>query len=148
MAESYGKWAGYGEDATARALTDSLICWADVDLHGSIGFSFAYPQILEDFMLLNEDANEKLIEKGLREASRHFEALETGYLSNSRYVTGNSLSIADSYIASIIMQAEGCGFDLDMWPKVSAWLKRVKMQEHWSKVHKFHYTLIREFKKD
>ena len=54
------------------------------------------------------------------------------------------MTVADSYIATTLLQAEWIGFKFRLWPKVESWLRRVKAQEYWSEVHAAHRELVTE----
>ena len=85
------------------------------------------------------------MEHGMRELSRQLEQLETGYLAKQRYlVCGDRPTVADCVVATTLLQAEWVGFKFNMWPKVVAWLRRVRAQEYWGRVHNMHRELLRE----
>lgn len=102
---------------------------------------------MEKYTLTPESANEALIESGLSQLSRHLEILETRYLENSKYLTGDKMLVADSFVASIVVLLEWTGFKFTIWPKVAKWLERVKHQEFWDTVHVAHTDLIKELKR-
>ena len=52
--------------------------------------------------------------------------------------------MADSYVATVLIQAEWVGFSFRMWPRVATWLKRVRSQENWAQVHASHRELVTE----
>ena len=95
-------------------------------------------------MLSSESANEHLVESGLKTLSRQLEMLETKYLHNTHFLTGNRITVADSFIGTVLLQIEWTGMKLQMWPKVDAWLSRVKKQVHWDTVHLAHNVFLRE----
>ncbi len=108
------------------------------------GYSYAYPSCLDRYRLPKAEANEILIERGITELSGQLERLEDGYLRNRKYLAGDRLTIADSYVATILIQVEWVGFKFKLWPRVDAWLKRVRAQEYWSEVHAAHCQLVEE----
>lgn len=111
------------------------------------GFNYIYPQFLEKYSLSNERANEALVESGLKTLSRHLEVLEKKYLAKSHFLTGNRITVADSYVASILLQTEWTGMKLRMWPHVEKWLTRVKNQVHWDIVHSAHSMYVKELER-
>lgn len=148
LASNYTDYAGYGNTLPSRLLTESLISWANSELHRAVGYCYIYPQFLEKFALPNERANDVLIESGLKQLSRHLEILEKAYLSNSKhYLTGNRITVADSYIATILVQAEWSGTKFGMWPLVDKWLSRVKDQVHWDSVHVTHNMYLKDLER-
>ncbi len=113
-------------------------------IYRAVGYSYAYPQFLERYKLPSDVANEALIEYGIRQLTRHLESIEKGYLSKRRFLTGDRLTVADSYVATILLQAEWVGFKFTLWPKVEAWLKTVRCQDFWSEVHASHIKFLEE----
>lgn len=84
------------------------------------------------------------MEYGLTRLTSHMESIEKRYLDKQKYLTGVKVTIADSYVATILLQLEWTKFNFKMWPKVDAWLRRIKQQEFWQDVHATHLTFLRE----
>ena len=80
----------------------------------------------------------------MRHLAKQLECLETGYLKHHQFLTGDRLTVADSFVATVILQAQWNGFRFQMWPKVERWLRLVRAQEFWSQVHRVHNELVRE----
>ena len=99
---------------------------------------------MERYRLSSEDANEALIESGIKQLTRHLETLEKGYLAKRRFLTGDRLTVADTYVATVLIQAEWVGFKFTMWPKVDSWLKAIKCQDYWADVHVSHKKFLEE----
>lgn len=106
-----------------------------------------YPQLLERYHLSCEAGTEELVEKGLAQASELLETIENFYLGEKPFLCGSELTIADSYVATILCQAECVEFDFTLWPRLSEWLVRVKGQEHWSEVHSMLTDFAQKIKK-
>lgn len=147
LSTHYTDYSGYGLTLAHRMLCESLLSWANSELHRAVGYNYIYPQFLEKYTLPSESANECLVESGLKLLSRHLEILEKKYLEKTRFLVGNRITVADSFIACILVQAEWTGTKLKMWPKVEAWLSRVKNQEHWDTVHLSHNLYLRELER-
>ena len=111
-----------------------------------VGYRCAYPQVFEEFQLQPEPANEALIETGIKQLSKHLERLEKRYLASAKFLCGDSLTFADSVVATVILQSEWLGFSLRLWPRVVDWLERVSRQECWDEVHKNHVAFISELR--
>ncbi|CAH1780469.1 unnamed protein product [Owenia fusiformis] len=144
LATQYRNLAGYGLTLSQRMLTESIISWANGELHRVVGYRYTYPQFLERFRLPSESANEALVESGIQSLTRHLETLEKRYLDKNKYLTGDKLTVADSYVATILLQVEWTAFKFKIWPKVDEWIKRVKQQEFWDTVHKAHDDFVHE----
>ena len=111
------------------------------------GYRYAYPQLLEKYRLQNDTANDVLVESGIRQLTKHLERLENKYLSKQRYVCGDRVTVADSYVATTLIQAEWVGFKFTLWPKVENWLRRVKAQDYWEDVHVLHNQFVQQLGK-
>ena len=114
----------------------------------SAGYDLAYPSCLDKYRLPSEAANEELIERGMRHLAKQLECLETGYLKQQPFLTGDRPTVADSFVATVIAQAQWTGFRFQMWPRVEKWLRLVRAQEFWSDVHRVHNGLVRELDKE
>ena len=64
--------------------------------------------------------------------------------TSRKYLSGDRLTVADSYAATVLIQAEWVGFSFRMWPRVASWLKRVRSQQNWTQVHTQHRELVSE----
>ena len=108
---------------------------------------YVYPQFLEQYRLPTETANQALIDSGIRFLTRHLEALEKGYLAKGKYLTGERLTVADYFVATVLIQTEWVGFNFKMWPKVAAWLRLVRSQDNWALVHAAHRIFVQELER-
>lgn len=109
-----------------------------------VGYSYAYPSSLDKYRLPDESANEILIDQGMCQLAKHLERLEKNYLTSKDYLTGDSHTVADMYVATVLVTAEWTGLDLRLWPKVAEWLQREKQEPYWTQVHKAHDHLVKE----
>lgn len=148
FAQKYTDFAGWGKTSEDRYRVHSVLDWASSKLLDVLGYKYVYPQLLERYHLPNEAATEELVDKGLSEASELLEALENYYLGDNPFLCGSELTVADSYVATILCQAEWVDFDFKLWPRLWEWLPRVKGQEHWREVHSTHDEFLQKLKKD
>lgn len=121
--------------------------WTDFFSFRAVGHNYTYPQFLEQYALPSDKANEIIVESGLKLMSRQLEILEKRYLEKSQFLTGNRITVADSYVATILLQAEWCHTKFTMWPHVEKWLSRVKNQVHWDTVHLSHTMYLKELER-
>lgn len=147
LASNYTDYAGYGITLQNRLLTESLISWANSELHRAVGHNYIYPQFLEQYILPSDKANDVLVEYGLKQLSRQLEILEKKYLEKSHFLTGNRITIADSFVATVLLQAQWSGTKFTMWPHVEKWLSHVQNQVHWDTVHLSHAAFLKELEK-
>ncbi|KAK7464000.1 hypothetical protein BaRGS_00037998 [Batillaria attramentaria] len=147
LANTYTHHAGFGHGLPTRYITESLCSWANSELHRAVGYKYVYPQFLEKYALPDHDHNEGMMEHGLRDVIRHLETLEQRYLVGNHYLTGNRQTLADMFVATVLVQMEWTGFKFKMWPKVDIWLGRVKHAEFWDFVHTSHKEFVAELER-
>lgn len=63
--------------------------------------------------------------------------IETHFLADKPFISGSTPSIADLSAYEEIRQLESVGVDFAQWPKINAWMARVKELPHYGQVHKF-----------
>ncbi|KAL3859128.1 hypothetical protein ACJMK2_009360 [Sinanodonta woodiana] len=147
LATNYTDFAGFGISFENRFLCESIISWTNGELHRAVGFNYVYPQFLDKYALATADGNEALVEFGLKQVSRHLEILERRYLDKNRFLTGNYVTVADIFVATMVLQLEWTGTSLKLWPKVQKWMERVKSTEHWNTVHVSHGAYVKELER-
>ncbi|XP_022106629.1 glutathione S-transferase theta-1-like [Acanthaster planci] len=148
LSTRYTDHAGYGQTIAQQMLVESVINWAHADLHRIVGYRCTYPQVFEEFQLEGEAANEVLIETGIKRLSHYLERLEKRYLApgTGKYLCGDALTLADSTVATVLLQAEWMGFSLRLWPRVAEWLQAVCRQDYWEEVHGAHEAFVSQLR--
>lgn len=149
LAMRYTDYAGFGLNLQQQMSNESIINWAFGELHRAVGYNYIYPQFLEKYALSPEDANESMVEQGLRQVSKHLEIIEKKYFKSSKdkFLTGNRLTVADTAVATVLVLLEWTGFKFKMWPQVEAWLNRVKRQHFWDNVHTTHLDFVMQLQR-
>ncbi|KAK7114588.1 hypothetical protein V1264_000627 [Littorina saxatilis] len=148
LATTYTHHAGFGHGLTTRYVTESLCSWANSELHRAIGFKYIYPQFLEKYALPDHDHNEAMTEHALGDVTKHLETLEKRYLSSNHYLTGGRQTVADLFVATVLIQMEWTGFRFKLWPRVETWLARVRHAEFWDTVHVSHKEFVAELERN
>lgn len=147
LAQRYTDFAGWGKAPQDRHKVQSVLDWASSKLLNALGYKYVYPQLLERFHLPNDAATEELVERGLAQTSELLEVIENFYLQDHPFLCGSELTVADSYVATIMCQAELVELDFILWPRLCAWMVKVKGQEHWVEVHSAHADFLQKVKK-
>ncbi|XP_031561985.1 glutathione S-transferase theta-1-like [Actinia tenebrosa] len=147
LAYKYTSYSGWGKTLGDRANVLSVMNWACCSLHRVLGYRYVYPHFLEKYHLKTHDDTEIMVEKAAEQLTKHLEVMENFYLKKSPFLCGKDLTIADSYAATILCQCEWLDFDIGLWPRVSAWFKKVKGQELWGKVHEKHEEFLHRLSK-
>ena len=60
------------------------------------------------------------------------------------FLTENRFTEVDSIIGTVLVQIELTEMNLQIWPKVEAWLLRVKKQVRWDIIHLAHNVFLRQ----
>lgn len=147
LSQKYTNFAGWGKAPKDRYRVQSVMDWASSKLLNVLGYKFVYPQLLERYHLSTDTDTEELVDKGLAQTSELLETLENFYLQDHPFLCGSELTVADSYVATILCQAELVDLDFILWPRLSAWMMKVKGQEHWGEVHSAHADFLQKVKK-
>ena len=113
----------------------------------AVGYHYAYPQFLERYRLSTDAATETLVESGLVALTRHLDSIEEGYLSKRRFLAADQPTVADAFVLTVLKQAEWAGFQMHMWPRVTAWSAKIEAHTHWDTVHQVHQDFLRELYK-
>ena len=63
------------------------------------------------------------------------------------FCLGNSATVADYYVATVLRQLEWVNFEFQLWPKLLKWFITFKELELWKKIHEKHDGFVEELKK-
>ncbi|XP_075168358.1 glutathione S-transferase theta-3-like [Haematobia irritans] len=131
----------YPKDIKSRARVDEFLEWHHLTIRYGCAFYFArlwlYPM-----NGLAEKPSPKTTEKLLNEMENNLKLVETIWLKNSDFVSGNKLTVADLFGACEIEQTRLCKYDVsEKFPKISAWLSRIREEAnpYYDKGHEFIY---------
>ncbi|GLK67134.1 glutathione transferase GstA [Hansschlegelia plantiphila] len=77
--------------------------------------------------LFNQDLPETVREIFKTKLSRRFDFIETG-LATRDYLMGDRFTVADAYLFTVLGWMKGFGIDLNRWPKVAAFMRRIEVR--------------------
>ena len=108
-----------------------------------IGYHLVYPQFLS-----GTELSENSITMATRKVVEILESTEKKYFAHgSKFLCGDKLTVADLYVATIILQLEWVeSVDMKLWPKLNKWLKEVRKEKHWDTVHAKHREFVEALK--
>lgn len=124
----------YPSDPKARAVVDKILDFDLGNLHRAVG-EFCRKLILEP-----ESAEIIQKEENMKKSFAIFEKM----LEKTPYAAGNHLTIADYSILSMLAIVELVEYNLDEFPKISAWFQRVKKET--PKYREINEIPLKEFK--
>jgi len=105
----------YPRDPAARGLVDARLYY-DADL------ATAHRGIIRPLLF---DKNLKASQDGHAKFHENLQVLEW-FLGQSAYVAGDQLTIADLSVITYVSGIEAYGFDFSAYPKVMAWMAKLK----------------------
>jgi glutathione S-transferase len=123
----------YPKDLQQRARVNERMDWINTQLCRDLAYGFVYPQIFPHHKRQSAEAQEKTLAWGKERAQRWLGVLDKNVLASSKYLCGDSITIADYFAASFVALPEVTGGDLSAFPNVNAWLGRMKQLKHWKK---------------
>jgi glutathione S-transferase len=125
----------YPKDLQQRARIHERMDWINTQLCRDLAYGFVYPQIFPHHKRQSDHAQEKTLAWGKERAQRWLGVLDKNVLASSKYLCGDSITIADYFGAAFVGTAEITGGDLSAFPNVSAWMGRMKQLKSWKKTN-------------
>ncbi|XP_015908490.2 glutathione S-transferase D7 [Parasteatoda tepidariorum] len=107
----------YPKDPKVRAIVDRMLYFDSGTLH------MTQKAVTRPIMLTGKSAGEEQHE-AYRNALRFFEE----FLSRTSYAAGNHITLADYSIFATLTMAEAFKIKFDDYPKVSAWMEKLKSE--------------------
>ncbi|EDO29852.1 predicted protein [Nematostella vectensis] len=148
LAQKYTNFAGWGSTLEQRSEVLSVMHWGSTTLHRVLGYRHVYPHFVEKYHLKSHEDTEKLVEQGAHELTKQLEVLESHYLKKNPFLCGKELTVADTYVATVLCQAEWVNLEIpSLWPRVFAWFTKVKSQPKWYIVHEQHDMFLHKLAK-
>lgn len=125
----------YPKDLQARARVNERMDWANTQLCRDLAYGLVYPQLLPNHKRRSDEAQDATVRWGQERASAWLRVMNDHLLGDSPWLAGEAMTIADLFAAAFVSLVELVGSDLAAYPKVRAWLERVKAQPAWASVN-------------
>lgn len=119
----------YPADAKQRALVDQWSYWQAIHIGPAIQ-RIAFERLLKPMFGMGE-ADEAVIDAQMKELAQFLPVLDSA-LSGNEWICGD-LTIADFALASVFVYRGPSGLDLDAYPDIEAWMKRMEARPSWQK---------------
>jgi glutathione S-transferase len=117
----------------ARARVNERMDWINTQLCRDLAYGAVYPQIFPHHKRPGAEAQRATVAWGLERAHQWLRVLDEGLLGErNAYLCGADPSIADHYGAAFVHLAELIDLDLRAYPRVHAWLARMKRSPYWA----------------
>jgi glutathione S-transferase len=125
----------YPKDLQARARVNERMDWVNTQLCRDLAYGTVYPQIFPFHKRRSDEAQSAQLQWGCERAQGWLKVLDEHILGAHPYLCGSEMTIADYFAASFVALAETIGSDLGRYPRVRAWLDRMKALKSWSSVN-------------
>jgi glutathione S-transferase len=125
----------YPKDLQQRACVNERMDWVNTQLCRDLAYGLVYPQLFPGHKRRSDEAQAATLAWGQERAKRWLTVMDQRWLATSPYLCGNAMTIADYFAASFVAMAEHTGSDFSGFPKVKAWLARMKALPHWKDVN-------------
>ncbi len=124
----------YPKDLKERARVNERMDWVNTQLGRDLAYGLVYPQIFPHHKRPTEEAQRETLKWGKERAAGWLKVMND-HLLGKQYLAGDNMSIADIFAAPFVALAEAVGSNLGGYPKVNAWLGRMKSLKSWQKVN-------------
>jgi glutathione S-transferase len=124
----------YPKEPKARARVNERMDWFNTNFYREWGYNLIYPQIFPHHVRPG-DVNQGVIAWGQEKSRVVLRLLNDHIIGDKPYVCGDALTIADIFGAQILSMAQVIGYDLGSYPKVAAWIDRLKERPSWAEVN-------------
>jgi len=124
----------YPKGLKERARVNERMDWVNTQLCRDLAYGLVYPQIFPHHKRPTEEAQRETLKWGKERAAGWLKVMND-HLLGSPYLAGDNMTIADLFAAPFVALAESVGSNLDRYPRVNAWLGRMKSLRSWQKVN-------------
>jgi len=125
----------YPKDLKARAKVNEIMDWVNTNFYRDWGYNLAYPQLFPHHARPTPEGQRIAIEWGRDRSAFWLQVMNDYWLGDGRkWLTGEQITIADYLAGSIVALGEMIRVDIGKYPKVRAWLDRVKALPKWGEV--------------
>jgi glutathione S-transferase len=125
----------YPKELQARARVNERMDWINTQLCRDLAYGTVYPQIFPMHKRPSDEAQSVQLKWGCERAQGWLKVLDQNLLGANLYLCGSQMTIADYFASAFVALAETVGSDLSAYPKLRAWLGRMKTLPHWGAVN-------------
>jgi len=126
----------YPKELRQRARVNERMDWTNTQLCSDLCYGLLYPQMFDAHRRASSEAQQATLQRGQERARKWLNVLEEAVLGDGRaYLCGEAMTIADYHASSYVALAEVTGADWAAYPRVKAWLSRMKALRSWKQVN-------------
>jgi len=115
-----------------------VLYWLNTDLYVELAYQFTLPQILPHMKRESDEAQRSVIERGKKNTEKWLNYLNDTILASNAFLAGNSISVADYQGIGQVSLGELIGINYTKFPKVKAWMDKMKALSSYAEVFKMH----------
>lgn len=146
LAEAAGSPA-YPTERKARARVNAAMDWFNTGYSFSMNYLHVYPQMLPEHMWQDPAVQAQVTARGLAWGRDRLDVLDRHMLQDA-FVCGPELTVADYLGGVYVGLSEAIAFDLSPWPRVAAWMARLRARPGWDETHAAFYGLLARARQD
>ena len=129
----------YPKDLQKRAKVNEVMDWVNTGFYRDFGYGMVYPQLFPHHKRPSEEAQAATIAWGKERSAYWLSVLDTYFIGNNQYLTGNDITIADYFAIGPVTLGELVRCDYSKYPNVARWIGNMKKLKSWDKVNKVFY---------
>ena len=128
--------ASYPKDLKQRARVNEIMDWFNTGFYRDYGYAVVYPQIYPHHKRPSDDLQKGTIEWGKTQTKKWLKILNDTWLGKgNKYLTGDQLTIADIFGASLLTCGHVMRDEFKAYPNIDKWLKNVASLANWNKIN-------------
>jgi glutathione S-transferase len=128
--------AAYPLDLKLRARINALMDWFNTGFSKDFNWHYCYLQMFAHHRFENPAVQSAVMRRGLERSKRWLTVLDDHYLAHGGpFLIGRQISLADYLGAACVGVGDAVEFDLSPWPRVAAWMERMRTRPSWAEVH-------------
>jgi glutathione S-transferase len=148
LADKHGS-AAYPKDLRQRARVNECMDWFNTSLAREFCYGFVYAQIFPFMRRPDETVHAGTVAWGREKALGWLKILDENIIGpRNRYLCGDTLTIADYFGASFVLNGEAIGADFGAYPNIRRWMGNMKALPSWKPVTEAFYKFLVEPNKD
>ena len=126
----------YPLDLKVRARINAMMDWFNTGLSKDFNWHYCYPQMFAHHRFENPAVQSSVMRRGLERSRRWLVILDDHYLAHGgAFLLGSQISLADYLGAACLSVGEAVDFARSPWPRVAAWMERMRARPSWAEVH-------------
>jgi glutathione S-transferase len=138
--------AEYPRDLRRRARVDERMDWFNTQFLRDYGHNMVFPQVFPHHRRPTEELNAGTIAWGKARSRIWLGVLDTHFLGQSRYVAGDTITIADYFGSCILTAGHLAGFTFEAYPNIERWLGVMTELDTWVSVNEAMVAIARLLK--